>query len=467
MSGAHQLIRLRGEVLNKPQLMNIVEFNDITNYLNDRNSTLEAFKVVDTKLDGSSEDSKYPSYVSVNEDTKTAIIDFNGALTYKPMFSFATCGYGLSYQTLKTVFQDLLESDVTNISMVVNSGGGQAYACFDSANYVRQLLNDYNGSLSVLVDGVAFSAAYAWIAIADEIVMTRDAQAGSIGVVIELYNDNKALEKEGYSRTFVYSGSAKIPFDKDGEFTEEFITGLQASCDELYEEFISHVSLHRDIDKELVRGTQANTFSSKESIELGLADEVMTFEEYMNHLASKSPTKEAQTLSKSYLDRFLNKSKEVDINMSEVSELQAQMSALTVEKESLLSQVAAMNAEKESMVAQLAEFQCLVAEREASEALAKEALLKAEQEASEKALALRKEQLGAVLAADQVEAQLEAFSGLNDTQFAGVIATFASMKSTAVAAPLMQELGDEGTSLEVEQLSEHQKLEAETRKYLA
>ena len=71
------------------------------------------------------------------------------------------------------------------------------------------------------------------------------------------------------------------------------------------------------------------------------------------------------------------------------------------------------------MQTQLESFKGLVAEKEALELAAKEALAASEaqaavlaQEAAEKAVALRKEQLGSVLAADQVEAQMEALSSL-------------------------------------------------------
>ena len=475
---AHQLLRLKSEVFNKPQLMHLTEFNDIVDYLNNGRSleSIQTNMFLDNE-DDEQPQGKYPSFVTMNEDTSTAVIDFSGTLTYKPMFDMATCGMGLSYQTLKSVFTDLvLEDGIKNISMIVNSGGGQAHGCFDSANFVKELLQDNGASLTAYVDGGAFSAAYAWIAIADEIVMSKDSEVGSIGVVIQLMNNSKALEKEGYERSFVYSGDAKIAFDESGAFSKEFIASLQESCDEQYEEFINHVSLHRNIDKELVRGTQANTFNSKDALTLGLADKVMTYEQFMDYLASKSPNKEAHGLSKGYLGRFLNSKKQDQQEMSEMSELKQMQEELTktlVEKETVEASMSAMAAQVAEMQTQLESFKGLVAEKEALELAAKEALAASEvqaaalaQEAAEKAVALRKEQLGSVLAADQVEAQMEALSSLDDTQFSAVIATFTSMKSKAVDSALMQEVGDEGTAVEHEPKSDMDQLEQLTKQYL-
>lgn len=451
---AHKLLRLRNEVFNKPQLLNVTEFQDVVQYLNDRNNS-PSFKTM--FVDGDTEDSY--EFTTVNQETSTAVIDFNGMLTYKPMFNMATCGMGLSYQTLKSVFTDLLEDGIKNISMIVNSGGGQAYGCFDSANYVRELLSEYGATLTAFVDGNAFSAAYAWVSVADEIVMTRDSEVGSIGVVIQLINDSKALEKEGYERTFVYSGNSKIPFTTEGEFTEEFISNLQKSCDELYEEFINHVSEHRGIDKALVRGTQANTFSSKDAIELGLADKVMTFEEFMEYLADKSPNKEAQ-VSKGYLGRFLNSEKEgVNTRMAELKKLQEEMGLVVAEKEQMLSELTQLKGKLE-------ELQGVVEEKEASEQAAQKALAEAQQEAAEKLLAERKAKLSAVLPEDQVEAHMEALGALDEAQFNAVVSTFATMKGSVADSALMKELGDEGTSLEVEETSDMEKLDALTKQYL-
>ena len=53
-------------------------------------------------------------------------------------------------------------------------------------------------------------------AAAHEIIANPESEAGSIGVVISLQNNNKQLEKEGIERTFITAGSEKVPFEEDG-----------------------------------------------------------------------------------------------------------------------------------------------------------------------------------------------------------------------------------------------------------
>ena len=445
---SHKLLKLKQSVVNTPQLITQESFSTILEYLNNRNS--DGFK-----LEGA--DSGGSEYL-VKGENGTAVINLSGTLTYKPMFDFATCGDNVSYQSLKGTFKDLVKDGYKNIAMIIDSGGGEAHGCFDSANYIRSLLDEQGVKLTAYVDGISGSAAYALTSIADEIVMSADSEVGSIGVVVQMINNSKALEKAGYERTFVYSGESKVPFDNDGKFTQDFLSKIQKGCDEKYEEFINHISIHRGIDKEVVRGTQANMFNAKEAIELGLADKVMTYEEFMSYLADKAPNMNGGSVN--YLSKFMKTDQTGDVAMSLETQLK------TKEEELLHAATALSDAQKVSkeLEAKLSETVELLS---AKEDVIKQLTSQVE-EMKEQALAVqlasRKEKLSAVLPEDQVEAQLAAIGGLPEEQFNAVLSAMSGLKQANASSEMFTEMGDAGQP--VEELTDDQKLEALTAQKL-
>ena len=74
-----------------------------------------------------------------------------------------------SYESIQGQAEYLIKKEKVNeIILDVNSGGGQAYGCFEAAQSVRNLANKNNVKITTYVDGVAYSGGYAWASIADE-----------------------------------------------------------------------------------------------------------------------------------------------------------------------------------------------------------------------------------------------------------------------------------------------------------
>src|ERR1700712_5571168 len=173
---SHQLIRLRDKVYNTPQLMSLVSFENICDYLDARCSK-------DFKLeDGDSDQHEVTDRYSFNSDIGVAVMNLQGPLTDKPvtMMGF-DCG-GTSYQQLKEDFTYLADSGAKTIAFMTDSGGGEAYGVFDAANYIRSYADQKGVKILSYVDGLSASAAYALTAISDEIITNSQSELGSIGV---------------------------------------------------------------------------------------------------------------------------------------------------------------------------------------------------------------------------------------------------------------------------------------------
>jgi ClpP class serine protease len=257
---------------NKPHLISPHAFDEIASYLAVRNAGMMA------QVDTVSENLDQPSKAG-----KIGLINIHGSLTNKPVESL--CGAtGTSYAGLLNQCDALIDAGCKTIVLDVSSGGGEAFNCFQTADAMRSMADKNNVYVIAYVQDCAASAAYALTVMADEVVAHPQGTIGSIGVLVALMNNSKALEKAGLSRTFITAGDNKIPFDADGEFREGFLADIQANVDELYGQFCAHVSKYTGLSTDEIKATEASVYRAPKALELGLINSVMTNEEFADYL---------------------------------------------------------------------------------------------------------------------------------------------------------------------------------------
>lgn len=427
---AHELARLRSKLFDTPLLVETKSFESILNYLDKRcEGTVEVNK------EAAEEYSMHGTLYY--KDNGLGVININGPLTNKSTGWEAFCG-GTSYESIKEDFEALLEEGAKTIAFIVESGGGEAYGMMDTGNYLRRLADENGVKIVSYIDGLSASAAYGLTAISDEIISNKSSEIGSIGVLIRLMNDSKALEKEGYERTFITAGDEKIPFAADGSFRKEFIDDLQYKVDTLYQEFVEYVAEHRNISVEAVRNTQAKTFLAGDAVRLGLADKLMTQEEFYSYLSGEAQN---NVNGSSMKDRIFKFTKSEDKSeMTQLADMQSQLEALTTELSTAQLAVAELASTKEAM----ATLQAAFTEKETALTAALEQVKQMEAVKEQMKAQARKDKLSAVMAADKVEAVQASLATLSDEAFETVLAGFAQQKQALEASDLMQELGGEG-----------------------
>lgn len=402
---AHELKLLTRKLNNTPHLIDPASFQGILEYLTERN-------VGEMAIDSKSKQ-KEERYLNYNSDTKVGTISVEGPITYKSTGWEALCG-GCSYESVVEQFNSMVDMGAKTVILWADSGGGEAYGMMETGRYLRKRADEAGIKILTYVDGLSASACYGLSCIADEVIANPNAEVGSIGVVVRLINDSKALEQKGYERTFVYAGGNKVPFNAEGEFREEFLADIQGKVDSLYEEFTAYVSEMRDIPVDQVKSTEAKVFMAKDSISLGLVDKVMTHEEFMDYQAEFSK-KENNMLSKTNLFGFTKDNSEVE--MKQLEELQAQHSELEakfneqgVELQAQVEKVASLSAELSQVQEQL---KAAVEEKQALQAAAEQQKINA-----------RKEAIKAVEADVEKQAALfEATSTLSDAAFETVVSS--------------------------------------------
>ena len=407
---AHKLPLLTKKLNNTPHLIEPASFESILEYLSDRNTGEMAITA--------SQQPQEQKHLNFNTDTGVGVISIDGALTYKTTGWEAFCG-GTSYESIVGQFNAMSNQGMKTLVLWADSGGGEAYGMMETGRYLRKQADEMGIKIFTYVDGMSASACYGITCIADEVVMNPNSEIGSIGVVVRLINDSKALEKAGYERTFVYAGGNKVPFAESGEFRKDFLEDIQAKVDSLYEEFTGYVSEMRNIPVDQVKNTEAKVFMAKDAVSLGLADTLMTHDQFSEYLADVAQ-KDNRMISKSKLFNF-SKSAENEITeevqMKELEELQAQFSALetkfTAQEAELVAQldkVASMSAELTKVQEELS---VTVAEKEAVVAKAEEAKV-----ASRKAAIA-----GVEKDAEKAEALYESVGDLPDAKFETVISS--------------------------------------------
>lgn len=424
---AHSLVRIKGSMVNVPHLIEPTSFASILEYVNQRIEGNADINPQTASMDSGELSGRYVP------DTQTGIMHISGPLTYRTSGWEAFCG-GTSYEMLKEQMEYFVSKGAKTVAMMVDSGGGEAHGMMDSANYLRKLADDNGIKIVAYVDGMSASAAYGISCIADEIVMSSDSQVGSIGVLIQLMNNSKKLEKEGIERTFITAGKDKVPFADDGSFTEGFIERLQTQVDALYEGFTGHVATHRALDIQAVKDTEANVFMSEEALALGLADKVMTVEEFYDYLADVAQSNiEGTVMGMKDAFKFMNKEDKAE--MAKLEELQAQLETQAGAHAELQTQMA-------GYVTQLTEATDLIATLTSQLEGFKTAQAEAEKAAADLIVTQRKAALAEVVPEAEVESYLTNMSAMDEGAFTFMVGQLAATKNAR--AESFKAVGSEG-----------------------
>ena len=336
--------------LEKPQLITSSAFEEIASLLDMKKGRKELqayFEPMSSeeKVKVKMNDPFYSGYRFGDDGEETSspaeygVIKIEGPLTYKPEVNMCapdTC----NYQEIVKQVEMYAAQGKKRILMIHESPGGEAYSMFSSANQARKIADENDIELIGYVDGLSASASYGWLSICDKIYSSADSGIGSIGVVISLLNNNGALEKAGLKRQFITAGASKVPFDKDGEFKEEFLADLQGDVDELYKKFVSHVESYRtDMTAKDIKATEAKVFRAEKALELGLIDEIMEVAEFKekyltNNVGDDSPSANAN--SNKNESKLMSKEKTID--MAEVEQLKQELATMKAAETSRLLQ---------------------------------------------------------------------------------------------------------------------------------
>lgn len=380
------------------------------------------------------------------------VLPIKGALVYEETGWEALCGM-TSYEGLQNKATYMIkEKKIDHLILELNSGGGMAYGCFETAQFVKNLAKEHGVKITSYVDGVAHSGGYAWACIADEVILNPMAKVGSIGVVLPLVNSSERDKKEGIKRVYVTAGKSKVPFDKDGNFTEEALSNIQKDVMVTYDMFVDHVSENRNLDRDAVIDTEAKTFGTKDALKIGLIDKVMTKEQFYEHLGNfNGESSMSLTIN---ADGTKVEAGTDGANSLVVSQLSTQIQTLESDKSGLVAQVATLTGERDQAVTDLGVAQTKISELTTQ-------LATAQTEANTAILTARREAISALVAEDDVEDHMSFIADFDAEKFDKYKAKLA-VQSEKMSASFTAQGVDTGEA-EGEKLSVEEKMAERVR----
>ena len=279
MTIAHQLTRFTKSLHNEPHLISQEAFRTITEYLDSRNSG----QVFLMKPMQSMQSNMAPEEPDDLDDLPVAVINIYGSLTYRETEMSVSCGL-TTYEGILEQAEDALENGCKHLVLNIDSGGGMAYGCFETANELREMADEAGATIWAYIDGNSCSAAYALTCVADYVVSNKDSCIGSIGVLISLVDNSAQMEKQGIKMIYITDGASKVPFDESGAFKKEFLDELQAKATRLGNDFRDHVSTYTGMTVQDLKDTQAKVFEAPEALSLGFINAIMSKSDFVDYV---------------------------------------------------------------------------------------------------------------------------------------------------------------------------------------
>ena len=169
--------------------------------------------------------------------------------------------------------QAMRDPGVDGILLDMDTPGGMVSGAFDCADIIARmrdikpvwaLANDMNCSAGQLIASSASRR-----------LVTQTARTGSIGVMMAHSNYGAALKTNGVEVTLIYSGDHKVDGNPYEKLPKDVRADFQTRIDATRQMFAEKVSAYTGMSVQAVLDTEAAVFSGQESVDNGLADELV------------------------------------------------------------------------------------------------------------------------------------------------------------------------------------------------
>jgi len=178
-----------------------------------------------------------------------------------------------------TAILSIVNKEKDEVVVNLESPGGMVHG-YGLASSQLARLREHQIPLTICVDKVAASGGYMMACLADTIIAAPFAIIGSIGVVAQIPNFHRLLEKWDIDFEVLTAGEYKRTMTVMGENTEagrqKFVAELE-DTHTLFKEFVKEYRPSIDIQK-VATGEH---WYGKRAVDLGLVDKIMTSDEYL------------------------------------------------------------------------------------------------------------------------------------------------------------------------------------------
>ncbi|QJT94037.1 S49 family peptidase [Wolbachia endosymbiont of Diaphorina citri] len=215
-----------------------------------------------------------------NNIEKTAIIPIHGILTKKPGAFDDFLGM-TSYEKIQEEIEEASSNkDIETILLDIDSPGGEVNGLFDLADFIYE--SRAKKRIVAIANDDAYSAAYAIASSAEKVFVSRTSGVGSIGVIASHIDQSRFDEKQGIKYTTIFAGKRKNDLNPHEPISLESLKSLEEEVNRLYEILTELIARNRGLSVQAIKNTEAGLYFGEKAVEIGLADGVTTFFEFIN-----------------------------------------------------------------------------------------------------------------------------------------------------------------------------------------
>lgn len=200
------------------------------------------------------------------------------------------CAYFIDFNgDIKASQVEALRDEITAILSVaketdevivkITSPGGVVNGYGLAASQLQRI-RDRNIKLTVCIDTIAASGGYLMACVADQILAAPFAILGSIGVVAQMPNFHKLLQKNSIDVELITAGEYKRTLTMFGENTDKGRKKFQEDVESIHQIFKDFVLKNRS-QLEIEKVATGEHWLAYDAIELKLIDKLQTSDEYI------------------------------------------------------------------------------------------------------------------------------------------------------------------------------------------
>ena len=185
----------------------------------------------------------------------------------------------------------------------LESGGGVVHGYGLAASQLMRL-REKNIPLTVSVDKVAASGGYMMACVGNRIIAAPFSIIGSIGVIAQVPNFHKVLEKHDVEFDQFTAGEFKRTVTMFGENTDEAKSKFREEIEDIHVLFKDFIVQHRP-DVDIVKVSTGESWPGTRALERELVDELKTSDDYLLENSQHADIYEINYVSKkSLLERI-------------------------------------------------------------------------------------------------------------------------------------------------------------------
>lgn len=184
------------------------------------------------------------------------------------------------------------DKSIKGILLDIDSPGGEVSGCFDLTDHIYRL-RDIKPIWSISNEFAA-SAAYSIASSASRIITPRTGGYGSVGVLTAHVDHSEQFRNAGVDVKLIFSGDHKVDGNPYNPLPKVVEAKIQGEIDSLRELFVKTVARNLNKSYDDIFDTQASVYYGKDALDIGMAHDVMSFNEtlieFQRHLSETGTT---------------------------------------------------------------------------------------------------------------------------------------------------------------------------------